>query len=81
VSDCLHREPGTLEYLHGWEQLLGWMCRAGFVIEDVTEPRHDRLDAPLESFAHRSRYAPPYVRVQARRRTSPPFAPRLWIPG
>ena len=26
-----HREEGTLEYLHRWEELLGLMCRAGFV--------------------------------------------------
>src|SRR5438093_277152 len=40
VAGSLHREPGTLEFLHRWEELLGGLCRAGFVIEDVIEPRH-----------------------------------------
>ncbi len=35
-----HREAGTLEFLHRWEELLGGMCRAGFAIEDVIEPMH-----------------------------------------
>jgi SAM-dependent methyltransferase len=37
-----HREEGTLEYLHRWEEILGLMCRAGFVIEDLVEPLHAR---------------------------------------
>lgn len=67
----LHREAGTREYLHTWEALLGGMCRAGFVIEDLQEPRHGRPGAEPGSFAHRSRYLPPFVRVKARRRTGP----------
>jgi SAM-dependent methyltransferase len=62
-----HREEGTLEYLHRWEELLGFMCRAGFMIEDVVEPLHAENDAAIGSFAHRSRFVPPYVRVKARR--------------
>jgi SAM-dependent methyltransferase len=62
-----HREEGTLEYLHRWEELLGLMCRAGFVIEDLVEPLHAKADAPSDSFAHRSRYVAPYVRIKARR--------------
>ena len=42
VTGSPHREPGTLEYLHRWEELLGGLCRAGFVIEDVMEPLHAR---------------------------------------
>src|SRR5690606_11773744 len=34
------REEGVWEYLHRWEQLIGGMCRAGFVIEDLMEPMH-----------------------------------------
>jgi SAM-dependent methyltransferase len=62
-----HREEGTLEYLHRWEELLGLMCRAGFVIEDLVEPLHAKSDADRATFAFRSRYIAPYVRVKARR--------------
>jgi SAM-dependent methyltransferase len=62
-----HREPGTLEYLHRWEELLGLMCRAGFVIEDLVEPLHAKPDATRGDFAHRSQFVAPYVRVKARR--------------
>jgi SAM-dependent methyltransferase len=62
-----HREEGTLEYLHRWEELLGLMCRAGFVVEDLVEPVHAKADAELHSFGHRSKFIAPYVRVKARR--------------
>ena len=62
-----HREPGTLEFLHRWEELLGGLCRAGFVIEDLVEPSHAKRDAAVGSFAHRSQYVAPYVRIRARR--------------
>lgn len=61
------REPGTLEFLHRWEQLIGSLCRCGFVVEDLVEPCHA---APAErpgSFGHRSHYIAPYVRIKARR--------------
>lgn len=83
VVGSLHREPGTLEYLHRWEELVGGMCRAGFVVEDLVEPLHAKADAPLGSFAHRSRYAAPYVRIKARRTTAAaPSSGRslLWSP-
>lgn len=67
AAECLHRESGTLEYLHRWEDLLGGICRAGFVIEDVSEPLHARADAELGSFAHRSGFVAPYIRIKARR--------------
>src|SRR5436190_596029 len=62
-----HREEGTLEYLHRWEEILGFMCRAGFLIEDLIEPLHAKPDAAPGTFAHRSRYVAPYVRIKARR--------------
>ena len=74
-----HREEGTLEFLHRWEELIGGMCRAGFVIEDLLEPRHARSDAPAGSFADRCRYVPPYVRVKARRIGST-NQPLVWTP-
>ena len=63
----LIREDGTLEYIHRWEQLLGAMCRAGLVIEDITEPLHAKPDADSKSFAYRCQFVAPYVRVKARR--------------
>jgi len=61
------REEGTLEYLHRFEQLLGGICRAGFAIEDFVEPMHAMPDAKQGSFADRSRFVAPYLRVKARR--------------
>jgi hypothetical protein len=83
VFGSQHREPGTLEYLHRFEELLGGLCRAGFVIEDVIEPPHARADAEPGSFGHRSRYVAPYVRIKARRVDS--VSPKesraqLWTP-
>jgi len=70
VIGSQHREEGTLEFLHRWDQLLGLMCRAGFVIEDLVEPHHAKPDAPVGSFGHRSCFVPPYVRVKARKKGS-----------
>lgn len=67
VTGSSHREEGTLEFLHRWEDLLGGLCRAGFVIEDLVEPLHAKPDAERASFAHRSEFLPPYVRIKARR--------------
>lgn len=77
-----HREEGTFEFLHRWEELLGGLCRAGFVIEDVVEPYLAKSDAPLGTFAHRCAFIPPYVRIKARRVGTPSGGePRLWVPG
>jgi SAM-dependent methyltransferase len=67
VTGSPHREAGTLEFLHRWEELLGGLCRSGFQLEDLSEPQHTRRDAVRGSFAHRSLYVAPYVRVKARR--------------
>ena len=67
VKDSRHREDGTLEYLHRWEELVGHLCRSGFVLEDLVEPLHADPDAEAGSFDHRSCYVPPYVRFKARR--------------
>ena len=61
------RERGTQEFIHRWEELVGWMCRAGFVIEDLMEPLHAKQDAAPGTQGHRSQYVPPYVRIKARR--------------
>jgi SAM-dependent methyltransferase len=85
VTGSLHREPGTMEFLHRWEELLGGLCRAGFVIEDITEPRHADPQSVPGTFKHRSCYVAPYVRVTARRAmhgasAAAASAPRLWTP-
>lgn len=67
VAGSLHREEGTLEYLHRWEQLIGGLCRVGFVVEDLTEPLHGNHQAARGSFEHRSAFVAPYVRIKARR--------------
>ncbi|MGE0379185.1 MAG: class I SAM-dependent methyltransferase, partial [Planctomycetaceae bacterium] len=83
VADRSYREEGASEYLHRWDQLVGELCRAGFVIEDLVEPRRADPRARPGHFRHRGRYVAPYVRVKARRigtpRTIPGTRP-LWIP-
>ena len=61
------REHGAIEFLHRWEEIIGGMCRAGFVVEDLAEPMHAKPDATHGTFAHRARYIAPYVRIKARR--------------
>ncbi len=83
VAGSSHREAGTLEFLHRWEELLGGMCRAGFVIEDVVEPVHADEQAAVGSFGHRSRYVAPYVRIKARRAAwarQRGRAAKVWLP-
>ena len=63
----LVREPGTVEFAHSWQALLGEMCRAGFHIHDVIEPDHADPAAAPGSFEHRSAYISPYVRILAKR--------------
>jgi SAM-dependent methyltransferase len=72
---CWHREAGALEHLHPLEDLLGGLCRAGFVIEQVAEPRHDSPDAPVGTFAYRCRFVPPYLALKARRSEMPSVEP------
>jgi SAM-dependent methyltransferase len=84
VAGSPHREEGALEYLHRWEELIGGMCRAGFVIEDLIEPLHADPAAERGSFAHRSRYVAPYVRILARRVeavAAPQVSKRIWAPS
>jgi SAM-dependent methyltransferase len=64
------REQGTHEFVHSLSALLGGICAAGFVIEDVAEPDHTRPDAGVGTFAHRAAFLPPYLRVLARRAAS-----------
>ena len=81
------REPGAIEFLHRWEELVGGICRAGFAVEDLIEPVHTKPSAPADSFAGRAAYIAPYVRIKARRRETAAEHGRigkpssLWIPG
>ena len=83
VAGSLHREEGTFEFLHRWEDLIGGLCRAGFVVEDLIEPLHARPDAKRASFAHRSTYVAPYVRIKARRfgkESTMATGGEMWLP-
>ncbi|HEY0984005.1 class I SAM-dependent methyltransferase [Schlesneria sp.] len=84
TEDTSYRERGAVEYLHRWDELVGGLCRSGFVIEDLREPRRADPKAPVEHFGYRGRFIPPYVRMKARRlprTTQPdPRTPQIWIP-
>ena len=74
VGHYEHRETDTMEFIHSWNDLLGGLCRCGFVIEDLQEPHHADPIAPVGSFGHRSQFIPPYVAIKARR-TDMPITP------
>lgn len=65
--DSSFREPGTLEYVHRLEEIVGGMCRAGFRIEDLVEPYHASQDGPVGGFGDRCSMVAPYLRIKARR--------------
>ncbi|MBX3440262.1 MAG: class I SAM-dependent methyltransferase, partial [Planctomycetaceae bacterium] len=84
VTDLSYREEGASEYLHRWEQLVGALCRAGFVLEDLVEPCRADPRARPGHFRHRGRYVAPYVRLKARRIRSTrgiPGTQAIWTPG
>jgi SAM-dependent methyltransferase len=84
VDDRSYRETGTVEYLHRWEDLVGGLCRAGFVIEDLREPYRADPKQPPGHFGHRGRFVPPYVRIKARKAARPTGSAgekTLWLPG
>ncbi len=82
VKDRAYREPGAVEYLHRWEQLVGDLCRCGFVIEDLVEPRRGDPTAKPGHFRHRGMFVAPYVRIKARRMRQPADQGRspVWVP-
>jgi SAM-dependent methyltransferase len=67
LADVAYREAGAKEYLHRWQDLVGGLCKAGFVIEDLVEPRRGDPQAAPGHFGHRGMVVPPYVRIKARR--------------
>lgn len=74
------REAGAQEFLHRWEELLGGLCQAGFVIEDFIEPHHADPEADRGTFAHRACYVAPYVRIKARKLGGEGDGRKLWTP-
>lgn len=83
VEDTAYREAGAVEFLHRWGDLVGGLCRAGFVIEDLREPRRGDPAATPGDYRHRGQFVAPYVRLKARRVARPPQAPTepgLWTP-
>jgi len=81
--DCEHREVGTAEFLHRWEQILGELCRSGFVIEDVAEPRYAEPHAQPGTFGHRCNYLEPFITLKARRNDRPALGTsrgKIWTP-
>lgn len=84
VNDIAYREVGTREYLHRWEELVGGLCRAGFVIEDLVEPKRGNPEAKPGNFRHRGMFVAPYVRMKARRiadrGTMNRGTPAIWTP-
>jgi SAM-dependent methyltransferase len=84
TEDDSYREIGTVEYLHRWEQIVGGLCRSGFVLEDLTEPYRADRTSPVGHSLHRGRYVAPYLRMKARRvprKGETEATGRLWIPG
>ncbi len=76
-----HREAGALEFLHRWDDLLGGLCRAGFVLEDVLEPKFGDPSAKPGSFEYRGHYIAPYIQFKARRTDKPvKNVEELWTP-
>lgn len=71
------RESGTLEFMHRWDELLGGLCRAGFVIEDTFEPKHGDSSAAPGSFGHRCWFIPPYFAVKSRRKATAPVEKKI----
>lgn len=87
ANDDSYREDNATEYLHKWDNLVGELCRSGFVIEDLREPKRADHTAPVGHFRYRGRFTPPYVRLKARRlarnksqSTNEPNAAKIWTP-
>jgi ubiquinone/menaquinone biosynthesis C-methylase UbiE len=83
LADNAYREEEATEYLHRWQEMIGGLCKAGFVIEDLVEPRRGDPNAAPGHFGHRGMVVPPYVRIKARRtREAQTFLGRsaIWTP-
>lgn len=82
VSGSRLREEGTAEFIHRWEEIVGGMCRSGFLIEDLIEPNHARQNALDGEFGHRGQYIAPYVRIKAIRKSNQnETQQKIWTPS
>jgi len=84
VPDDSYRERGAVEFLHRWDDLIGELCRSGFVLEDLREPFRADHKAEPGHFGHRGRFVPPYVRLKARRVARAGVVEsvqRIWMPS
>lgn len=83
TADKAYREVGTVEYLHRWDQLVGGLCRAGFVLSDLCEPLRADEKAQPGHFGHRGRFVAPYVRLKALRvpRNAGDQPRAIWTPS
>lgn len=80
-QDTSYREPRTREYLHRWEEICGGLCRAGYVIEDLTEPCRADPNAAVNHYGYRGRFIPPYLRIKARRTSmNAQSDAKIWTP-
>ncbi|MEW6046762.1 MAG: class I SAM-dependent methyltransferase [Bacillota bacterium] len=59
---------GTVEFFHPLHDLIGGLCRAGFVIEDFSEDERGDPTAPPGSWDHLRAFFPPLLAIKARRR-------------
>lgn len=88
-QDTAYRESGATEYLHRLDQIVGDLCLAGFVIEDLREPKRADYKVDVSHFGYRGRFVPPYVRMKARRversvadsESNASASSRIWTPG
>jgi SAM-dependent methyltransferase len=80
IGKSEHRERDAAEFIHRWEDLIGGLCRSGFVIEDLQEPDYANPMASSGSFGHRSQFIPPYVAIKARRTGNPVETAALVLP-
>ncbi len=88
-QDTAYRESGATEYLHRLDQIVGDLCLAGFVIEDLREPKRADYKVDVSHFGYRGRFVPPYVRMKARRveravtdsESAASASSRIWTPG
>jgi 2-polyprenyl-3-methyl-5-hydroxy-6-metoxy-1,4-benzoquinol methylase len=62
------REPCVVEHIHSLNSLIGGLCRAGFFIEDFSEPLYGDAWSSSNSPNHRHLYLPPYFKLKARKR-------------
>lgn len=61
------RETDAIETAHSLEDILGGICHAGMVIEDLSEPDHVKSEASFDAAGHRARFVRPYIRIKSRR--------------